>query len=423
MVDYCQQNEPIECVKNILKISESLGELKDIDAILDRILTESRRLSDADAGTIYLVKNDSLKFSYVQNDTLIKTGEVDKAVYSNISFTINDQSIVGYVAMKGRSLHIDDVYNIEPDMPFHFNPALDRSAGYKTTSMLTIPIKSSMGIVIGVIQIINPKEETGASIPFSKEAQTFLPIFANNASVAIDRGIMTRELVLRMIKMAELRDPSETGAHVQRVGAYSAEIYNKWALMHDVDEKERKHMKDLIRIAAMLHDVGKVGVSDMILKKPARLSDEEYAKMKFHTVYGARLFSNSTSELDALSGDIAINHHEKWDGTGYPGEINALHCDPKIGQPKKGEDIPLAARICALADVFDALSSKRAYKPPWPDDKILKMVTEESGSHFDPEVVDAFLAVFDIINAIREKYMENEDRNLECAFETRIDEQ
>lgn len=419
MAEFAQIDEPIEWVKNILEVTNRLNKLKDIDAILDRILTESRRLSNAESGTIYLVENGKLRFSYIQNDAMTKSGEIDKTIYSNVTLPMDESSIVGFVAREGRELHIEDAYDIPPDLPIHFNPGFDESSGYRTTSMLTMPIKSSRDKVVGVIQIINARDESGGPIPFSAASRTFLPMFCNNASVAIERGIMTRELVLRMMRMAELRDRTETGAHVQRVGAYSAEIYNKWALMHRIDEKERKHTKDLIRIAAMLHDVGKVGIPDTILKKKARLTRDEYAKMKFHTIHGARLFANPTSELDAMSGDIAANHHEKWDGRGYPGEIEDIFCSPRTGLPKKGEEIPLSARICALADVFDALASERSYKEPWPDDKIFSLIDEESGKHFDPDVVDAFFAVIDVIKAIRKKFKE-EDRDIDCAVETII---
>jgi HD-GYP domain-containing protein (c-di-GMP phosphodiesterase class II) len=204
-----------------------------------------------------------------------------------------------------------------------------------------------------------------------------------------------------------MRDPSETGAHVQRVGAYSAEIYDRWARTRGIDRKEIKRYRDLLRVAAMLHDVGKVGVSDLILKKPGKLTDEEFATMKLHTVNGARLFLNATSELDAMSREIALNHHEKWNGKGYPGAIPDLGAeDVALGVPKRGEEIPLAARFVALADVFDALCSRRSYKAEWSDEKILDLLREEKGEHFDPEVVDAFLDIFDVITAIREKFRE-----------------
>lgn len=387
-------------------LSGQLNQLKDVNAIFDRILLEARAFSNADAGTVYLVEDNKLKFSYVQNDTLMNADEVNKEIYSNFSLPINEGSIVGSVACNGELLVIDDVYNIPNNRPFRFNPSFDQRTGYKTKSMITVPIKTSQGNIVGVIQLINAKNNKGEIVPFSEESRLFLPLFANNASVAIERGLMTRELILRMMKMAELRDPSETGAHVQRVGAYSAEIYHKWALNKGIDKKELKITKDRIRVSAMLHDVGKVGISDTILKKPAKLDFEEFAIMQFHTVYGAQLFVNSTSDLDAMSRDIALNHHEKWNGDGYPGKIIDMFGNVRMGKPKKGEEIPLEARITALADVFDALCSKRAYKPPWPDEKTLEVIKEDSGHHFDPDVVAAFLSIFEVIIAIRGKFTE-----------------
>ena len=414
-------NDAYETISHILRVSEELSDLKDVDAILDRILHEARALSNADAGTIFLVEEGSLKFSYVHNETLFKSEEINKHIYVNVTLPVNDESIVGYVANHGEALAIDDAYDLPPGLSYHFNKAFDEKTGYRTKSTLTIPIKAAQNRIVGVMQIINAKDEAGNSVPFSKAAQTYIPLFANNASVAIERGIMTRELILRMMKMAELRDPSETGAHVQRVGAYSAEIYHKWALNQGVDPKERKKFKDVLRVAAMLHDVGKVGISDMILKKPAKLTDDEFATMKWHTVFGARLFVHSTSQLDALSSEIALNHHEKWNGAGYPGKIPDLFSDhARMGEPKSGEDIPLAARITALADVFDALCSKRSYKAEWTDEEVLQWVTEESGRHFDPQVVEAFVSIFDVIKAIRDKFNEQGVRAMESAIENRI---
>ena len=216
---------------------------------------------------------------------------------------------------------------------------------------------------------------------------------------------MNRELILRMMSMAELRDPSETGAHVQRVGAYSAEIYERWAKNRNLDDTEIQINRDLIRLAAMLHDVGKVGIPDSILKKPGKLTDEEFEVIKQHTIYGARLFTSITSELDQMSLEIALNHHEKWAGGGYPGCIPELEQTRKPNSPpKKGEEIPLVARIAALADVYDALCSRRSYKEAFDEDTVYKIIKENSGTHFDPEVVEAFFQITDILEAIREKY-------------------
>jgi response regulator RpfG family c-di-GMP phosphodiesterase len=157
----------------------------------------------------------------------------------------------------------------------------------------------------------------------------------------------------------------------------------------------------------MLHDLGKVAISDLILKKPARLDSEEFRTMQYHTIYGARLFQNQASDLDALSAEIALNHHEKWDGTGYPGKIDDISQElPPFGNGKQGEEIPLAGRIVALADVYDALVTHRAYKGSWSEPTTLDYIKDQSGKHFDPEVVDAFLAIYDVIAAIRDEYQE-----------------
>lgn len=407
MIDHNSSTQDV--INRILKINEELSRLKDVDAILDRILYEARKLLSADAGSIFLVDADNkLEFSYVHNETLFKDEGTNVEIYKSFAVPINENSIVGYAALTGETLVIDDAYSLPDNLPYSFNSSYDQKTGYHTQSILTIPLKTFQDKLVGVMQLINAQDLDDNVIPFSQESQTYAPLFANNASVAIERGLMTREMILRMMKLAELRDPKETGAHVQRVGAYSAEIYQRWAMNHGVDKKEMQKQKDLIRIAAMLHDVGKVGIPDKVLKKPGKLDDDEYAVMKWHTVFGARLFVNSSSDLDDMCRDIALTHHEKWQGGGYPGKVLDMHSDKaEMGEPKTGEEIPLTGRIVALADVFDALCSKRVYKDPWPEEKVLNILKEDTGTHFDPGVTEAFFQIYDIIKAIQEKYSEH----------------
>ena len=127
--------------------------------------------------------------------------------------------------------------------------------------------------------------------------------------------------------------------------------------------------------------------------------------MKLHTVHGAKLFQDSKSDWDDMAAEIALNHHEKWDGSGYPGHIcNINREDISIGPGKKREEIPVSARIVALADVYDALISNRAYKHSWPEEEVLNYIDAERSKHFDPEIVDAFVDIHDVIKAISEKY-------------------
>lgn len=396
-------------VLSILRVNEELHHLKDVDTILDRILYEARKIAGADAGSIFLVEGNTLRFSYVHNDTLFSEDEANAALYSDMKLPIDANSIVGYVALTDNNLVIDDTYKMSATLPYAFNPAFDKKSGYKTTSIFAMPLKNFQDKLVGVMQLINAKNDQGKVVPFSKESQLYIPLFANNAAAAIESGIMNRELVLRMMKMAELRDPGETGAHVQRVGAYSAEIYQRWAANKKIDKKTMKKNRDLIRLASMLHDVGKVGISDTILKKPARLTEEEFKTMQWHTVFGARLFVKNTSELDKISFEIALRHHEKFAGGGYPGHLTDVMSDEQQHPSlKKGEEIPLVARIASLADVFDALSSRRSYKEPFPDDKIVQIIEKDTGTHFDPEIVASFFQIFDVIKAIRSKFKDDQ---------------
>jgi len=398
-------SKELNTFKKILAIVEELGHIKDIDTLLERILREARHLTNADAGSIFLVENGMLKFSYVQNDTLFKDDTSTRYFYSDQKLPIDQKSIAGYVACTGKILIIDDAYDLPKDLPFTFNTSFDKSANYKTVSIMTAPMKTSADKIVGVLQIINSLDDKGTPTKFTEEHHAYVDLFSNNAAVAIERAQLTRELILRMLKMSELRDPKETGAHVNRVGAYTAEIYAKWAEKKGHDPEEIKKTKDIVRLASMLHDVGKVAISDLILKKPARLTDDEFEIMKYHTIYGAKLFNDPRSELDKLSAEIALNHHEKWDGTGYPGKITDINDEEvDMATGKRGEEIPFFGRICAISDVYDALISKRVYKDAWSEEEVLEHLKSQAGSHFDPELIEVFFEIYDTIKAIRNKF-------------------
>jgi CHASE2 domain-containing sensor protein len=179
------------------------------------------------------------------------------------------------------------------------------------------------------------------------------------------------EVIHRLAQAAELRD-DDTGAHIDRVGRLCERVALKLGMAPA--EAER------LRIASTLHDVGKIGVPDHVLLKRGELDNAEWEEMKAHTTTGAALLAGSSSPLLQMAEAIARTHHERWDGTGYPDGL-------------KGVEIPLVGRICAICDVYDALSSKRPYKDPWPRERILKEIVRKRGTHFDPRAVDAFLEV------------------------------
>ena len=405
----------------LISLSTEIAEVKDFDVLMERILKHARAFFNCDAGSIYIKEDDHLLFSYTQNDTLsgrLKPGK--KLIHTTFTVPIDNRSIAGYVASNGETLNIEDAYEIPESLPFRFGKQYDEKAGYRTSSILTVPLKTSNEKTIGILQLINAMDDEGTVIAFDPDAQSFVTYFATNAASALERAHLTRTIILRMIRMAELRDPKETGDHVNRVAGYSVEIYETWAREKGLSRDEVDRTIDVLRMAAMLHDVGKVAISDVILKKPARLNDEEYETMKQHTVLGARLFSDTTSEFEEAAKVVALNHHERYDGKGYPGYVDPFTGKPlpewkdKEGKPipKKGQEIPLLGRLVALADVYDALSSQRSYKEAWDEDRVLSVIHEERGNHFDPELVDAFFICIETLRSIAKRYSKRTKGNV-----------
>jgi HD-GYP domain-containing protein (c-di-GMP phosphodiesterase class II) len=397
----------------ITQISLDINRVKDLDLLLEHILTNARKFFSADAGSIYLQDGEELKFSYTQNAALQnKLGPGRKLIYNTFSIPINNRSIAGYVAKNCEAVNIPDVYQISEIVPYSFDSQFDRLSGYQTGSMLTVPMTNQRGNILGVMQIINAQDDDGTVVPFSSFDESLITHFATSAALALERAQMTRNIILRMISMAELRDPKETTAHVNRVGAYSVEIFEAWARKKGLSAEEVERQKDFLRMAAMLHDVGKVAISDLILKKPDRLSLDEFEIMKSHTYLGARLFKGMQSDFEEVAAEVALNHHEKWNGTGYPGHIDPLTGKPLRGfegadghpMPKREHEIPLFGRIVAVADVYDALHSRRVYKEAWGEDRILDEMHQLSGRHFDPELITAFFSCLDVLKSLARRY-------------------
>ncbi|MCX7192754.1 MAG: response regulator [Proteobacteria bacterium] len=199
-----------------------------------------------------------------------------------------------------------------------------------------------------------------------------------------------RETIIRLSKAADSRDP-ETGAHILRMSHFSRLIAANMGLS-EADQ-------DMLLEAAPMHDIGKVGIPDHILLKPGRLDVAEFEIMKQHATKGYEILNGSQSAMLQAAAEIALAHHEKYDGSGYP---NGL----------AGNNIPLFARICAVGDVFDALTSERPYKKAWEDDRAIALLREGMGSHFDPVCVEAFLKDWEAVTAIRTRFKDDEtERN------------
>jgi PAS domain S-box-containing protein len=207
----------------------------------------------------------------------------------------------------------------------------------------------------------------------------------NQLDIAVKDIVDTqKEVVFTMGAIGETRS-KETGFHVKRVAEYSYIL----AKLASVEEKEA----ELLKLASPMHDIGKVGIPDAILNKPGKHTFEEFEIMKTHARLGYDMLKGSTREIMKTSAIVSYEHHEKWDGSGYP---NA----------KQGEEIHIYGRITAICDVFDALGSDRVYKKAWELDKILDLFKEQRGKHFDPQLIDLFLNNIDKFLAVRDKYVD-----------------
>ena len=203
--------------------------------------------------------------------------------------------------------------------------------------------------------------------------------------VRAEEVAQTRLQIIQCLGAAAEYKDNETGLHVIRMG-HVAKVLAKACGYSEHDANELFH-------AAPMHDVGKIGIPDAILQKPGKLTDDEFAVMRQHPIIGARILGEHPTGLLKLAATVALNHHEKWDGSGYPHGL-------------AGEAIPHAARIVALADVFDALINSRPYKAAWPQEKAIEFIQSQSGKHFDPALVEAFMAHLPEIQAIQARWGE-----------------
>src|SRR3989338_2479663 len=280
------------------------------------------------------------------------------------------KGIVGHVAASGVTLNIKDAYQDQ-----RFTHDIDKLTGYRTNSILAMPLKNVSGHIIGVFEAMN---KTGK--PFNTDDEGILQLISSMAASGIENAQLYESLsqsqletIYRLAVTAEYRDQQDTAIHLRHISEYSALIAQGLGL----PEREVEN----IRYASPLHDIGKVGIADAILLKPGKLTAEEFEEIKKHTLYGAKILCNAESSLLQIACKVAGSHHEKYDGTGYPNRL-------------KAEQISIYALIVSVADVFDALCSQRVYKPKWDPEKAREYINGEKGKAFDPSVVEAFEKVY-----------------------------
>ena len=206
----------------------------------------------------------------------------------------------------------------------------------------------------------------------------------------------------------EQADPEKHAAHSRRVGALTERFYRLWIAENDPESVTLDEDAILIGAAASLHDIGKCRIEADLLSNQGDLTDDQYARVKYHTIASIDILVDG-SALSVLAAEIALNHHEKWDGSGYPGYDT--DCPDGLvtnSEGKKGEEIPFAARLTAIVDVYDALLSPRSYKKAWEEDEAFDYIVSNKGSHFDPDLIELFVKHHEELLALRTELVANE---------------
>ena len=378
-------------LKLLVDASLALSEVRDLEKLLELIAKTGVEMAHCEGCSIYGVEGESLRFLASTNAVLDQRVGKTKRMVENLRHflvPLNNNSIAGFVAKSGGALNLADVYALNPSLPFHFNPDFDKRNGYHSQSLLTLPMCDSRGWVLGVMQFINHHNRQTARIEAFPDADLiYLRALANQVGVLLRNARINDQLresrveaVKKFVIASEFTD-KDTGTHIERMGRYSA-------LFCELMGQGSAYAED-VRLAAMLHDVGKITTPDAILKKPGPLNEAEWVVMHQHASNGYDILRDAQSPLLQMGAIVAQSHHEKWDGSGYPYGL-------------AGDAIPLIGRVVALADVFDALSSRRCYKDPWSMDAVVPYLARLGGSHFDPALVKLFMSNVDRFVDIRE---------------------
>ena len=349
---------------SLVKIGRSITALTDIDVLLKVIAEETKNALQADRCTVFIYDKE-------KNELWSKVA----LGMEEIRFPA-DKGLAGYVAKTGESVNIADAYT-DP----RFNKDVDIKSGYHTKSILCMPIKNNNQEIIGAFQVLNKLNGV-----FTKNDEDLLVAIGGSASIALENAQLFEQqkelykeqkqlfdsFIDTLATSIDARDKITSG-HSSRVKLYAMLIVNALNMnLHD---------KEIIEKAAILHDIGKIGIKDSVLQKEGKLTPEEYAHIQQHVKITHDILDKIHMSDDCkLITDIACSHHEKWDGTGYYRHLS-------------GENIPFGGRILAVSDVFDAITSKRHYRDKMPIANVIKILINDSGSHFDKNIVDVFLSI------------------------------
>lgn len=370
-LDEISGDKEVQSIDALIEVILDLEKEKEVEPFLDKLLFHARRIMDAPAASIFMTQEKSLEFLACQND------EVDVSSLllndeTRLKIPIDRCNIAGYVALTGEEVFIPDVTDIPEEKSYNFDSSADHLTGFTTNNLLAIPMRHPEDGIVGTLQLINLKagEPDKASLALLKSFVILATVSVANLKLRESLQDAYLETVLRLAVASEYKDKN-TYEHIQRIRHTTKIIAEEL----DINSQEREN----IFHASAMHDIGKIGIPDHILNKEGALTASEREIMDSHPENGAKILHGSSARILQISEEVALSHHEKWDGSGYPNKL-------------KGKQIPLSARIVGLADVFDALMQSRSYKEMWKLDDALELIRKESGRHFDPELVDVFFS-------------------------------
>jgi len=379
----CSASSP-QILESLLHVGVNLAAIEDLPTVLHMVLREARRMARAEAGNVYLRQGVGLRLAFTQNARLAPDEMAGKLTEQMGSVSAN--SLVGFVAATGRPMNIPDSHHLPGGAPFRISRNLDAATGYRSQSILAVPMKLVEGECVGVIEVINHLDAGGHVGPFPDDRAAALDLLAFMAAGAIHNALArehTKRANLNLIvdlSVAAECGGDDTAGHILRVSEVSALIAKTLHLP--------ARQVEVIRFASTMHDIGNIGVPEDILHKPGLLGEDERDLMQRHAEIGAEVVPHPLNDVVEAACTVALTHHERWDGTGYPDGL-------------AGDDIPLIGRIVTLADVFDALLSPRPYRQAHSWEEAIRIVHDETGKHFDPHVTRAF---YDCLDDVAEVY-------------------
>lgn len=389
------KNDPLLALVNI---GQAVAAEKDIDKLMQTIAEEARNAVQADRCTVFLYDKDTDELW-----SKVALGLGSQELRFNAS-----QGIAGTVFRTGEIINIKDAYSDD-----RFNKEVDAKTGYRTKTILCMPIRNIEQEIIGVFQILNKmsgyftQEDEDILISIGSSAGISLEnakLFARQQELLEEQRVVFDSFISTLAASIDARDKITAG-HSTRVRMYATLIAEEFGL----DKKEL----EIIQKAAALHDIGKIGIRDSVLQKEGKLTPEEYQHIQEHVEITHNILEKIHMSDDfKMITEIACSHHEKFDGTGYYRHL-------------KGDDIPFGGRILAVADVFDAITSKRHYRDKMPIQKVISILIGDSGTHFDKNIVDKFLSIsLDKIVGVflteNHLVLTNDDRNLLNKYNLRV---